>query len=188
MALGDTILKQISKNADKVGEEQPGKFANIKSKAAVIISIFAAVYSIAAFLQTQTASKILNNTIHVNDVWSFYQAKSIKQSIAEVNRENAQRAGDAKRAAEIQVIIDRYETEPGEGKKDLLKEAKRIEAEISVLKKQAPWYGLAGSIMQIAIVLLTASILSTGMLMFWGGIATMAVAVGFMAQGLFLFF
>jgi hypothetical protein len=42
--------------------------------------------------------------------------------------------------------------------------------------------------MQIAIVLLTASILSSGMLMFWAGLGAMGVALVIMAQGLFLFF
>ena len=110
--------------------------------------------------------------------------------MAEYAQEDANRAGDKKRVEELQKRIDRYESEPstGEGKRELLAKAKQIEAERDHAKKQSPWIGIAGSVMQIAIVLLTASILSTGMLMFWGGIGAMAAALALMGQGLFLWF
>jgi Domain of unknown function (DUF4337) len=192
MALGDAILKQLSKNADKVGDgDQPTSMSSkLKNKAALIISIFAAIYSVDAFIGSQISSKILNNTIHVNDVWNFYQAKSIKQMVTEYSKDIAIRDKDTSKIAEMQALIDRYESDPktGEGKKELLVKAKSIEAEIDHLKRQSPWIGLAGSIMQISIVLITASMLSAGMMMFWGGILAQVVALAIMGQGLFLWF
>lgn len=189
MALSDILLKQLSKNKDKVGEPTTTS-DKIKSKAALIISVFAAIFSVNAFIGSQLSSSVLNNTIKANDIYSFYQAKSIKQTMAEYAQEDALRAGDKKRADELQVRIDRYETDlvSGEGKRELLAKAKATEAERDLAKKKSPWIGIAGSVMQIAIVLLTASILSSGMLMFWGGLGAMTVALGIMAQGLFLFF
>jgi hypothetical protein len=57
--------------------------------------------------------------------------------------------------------IARYESDPatGEGKKELLAKARGLEAERSVAKQRSPWYTYAGSLLQIAIVFLTASIL-----------------------------
>lgn len=192
MALGDALLKQISKNADKVtdGEDKPSVASKLKNKAALIISIFAAIYSVDAFIGSQISSKILNNTIHVNDVWNFYQAKSIKQIVTEYSKDIAIRDKDAAKTKELQSLIDRYESDPasGEGKKELLVKAKKIEDEIDHLKRQSPWIGLAGSIMQISIVLITASMLSAGMMMFWGGILAQVVALAIMGQGLFLWF
>lgn len=189
MALSDILLKQLSKNKDKVGESTTTS-DKIRSKAAMIISIFAAIFSINAFIASQLSSSVLNNTIKANDIYSFYQAKSIKQTMAEYAQEDAVRAGDKKRADELQVRIDRYETDPasGEGKRELLAKAKATEADRDQAKKKSPWIGIAGSVMQIAIVLLTASILSSGMLMFWAGLGAMGVALVIMAQGLFLFF
>lgn len=189
MALGDMLLKQLSKKADQV-TENPDTTSKLKSKAALIISIFAAIYSFDAFVGSSLGSKILNETIHINDIYSFYQAKSIKQGMAEYAQEEAARAGDTKRVAELQKRIDRYESDPasGEGKRELLAKAKQLEASRDRAKKQSPWIGIAGSVMQISIVLLTASILSTGMLMFWAGLAAQAAALALMAQGLFLFF
>jgi len=190
MALFDAILKKVSQNADKVNAEPETTTNKLKSKAALIISLFAAIYSVDAFLGAQISSRILNNTVHVNDVWNFYQAKAIKQMITEYSKDIAIRDKDDSKVAAMQALIDRYESDPksGEGKKELLVKAKGIEAEIEHLKRQSPWIGLAGSIMQIAIVLITASMLSAGALMFWGGIGTMVFATGLMLQGIFLWF
>jgi hypothetical protein len=199
MALGDAILKQLSKKADQVGDAPTG---NIKSKAALIISIFAAIYSFDAFIGSTLSSRILNETIHLNDVYSFYQAKSIKQSLYQMAVDDVEMVLEDKTLAEparqqltdrlnkYKSAIARYESDPasGEGKKELLASAKQIEVDRDRAKKQAPWIGVAGSVMQISIVLVTASMLSAGMLMFWAGIAAQAAAIAMMAQGLFLFF
>jgi hypothetical protein len=190
MALGDSLLKQVSKDADKITSEAQTFTSKLKSRAALVISIFAAIYSIDAFIGSRISSTILNQTIHVNDVYNFYQAKSIKQNIAEYARDTAIRDKDTKKAEELEAAIARYESDPktNEGKRELLAQASVIDAEIDHLKRQSPWIGLAGSIMQIAIVLITASILSSGMLMFWAGLGAMVGALALMGQGLFLWF
>ena len=190
MAITDAIFKQLRKNAEKSGIEDEGNTNKLRSKTAMIISIFAAVFSVNMFFQNSTNSTILNNTIKANDLWSFYQAKSVKQSMAEYAWEDAVRAKDTKRADELKARIDRYESEPatGEGKKEIFARAKQIEHERDIAKKRAPWFGIAGSVMQISIVLLTASMLTAGVMMFWGGIAAQAVALALMAQAFMLFF
>ena len=199
MALGDVLLKQLSKKSDQVGEAPTSK---IKNKAALIISIFAAIYSFDAYIGNTLSSRILNETIHLNDVYSFYQAKSIKQSLYQMAADDVEMVLEDKALAETtrQQLTDRlnkyksavarYESDPatGEGKRELLASAKQIEASRDHAKKQAPWIGVAGSVMQISIVLITASILSAGMLMFWAGLIAQAAAIGMMLQGLFLFF
>ena len=199
MALGDAILKQLSKKADQVEEAPAG---GLKSKAALIISIFAAIYSFDAYISSTLSSRILNETIHLNDVYSFYQAKSIKQSLYQMAADDVEMVLEDKtlaapvrqqltdRLSKYKSAIARYESDPasGEGKKELLASAKQIEADRDRAKKQAPWIGIAGSVMQISIVLVTASMLSAGMLMFWAGLAAQVAAIAMMAQGLFLFF
>ena len=187
MALSDVLLKQLSKNKDKVGEPTTTS-DKLKSKAALIISVFAAIFSVNAFIQGQISSSILNNTIKANDSWAFYQAKSIKQTQYDIAAEEAQARGANDKYIEYRARVERYETEPEEGKRDLMAKAKQIEAERDLAKKKSPWIGIAGSIMQIAIVLLTASILSAGAMMFWGGLGAMGVALVIMSQGLFLWF
>lgn len=188
MAISDAIFKQLRKNAGKTEESGNSK---LRGKTALIISAFAAIYSMNVFLQNRASSTVLNNTIEASNTWAFYQAKNVRQTqyvIAANFLERSPDARDRQRLAEYREIIDRYENEPGEGKRDLMAKARQIEAERDVAKKRVPWYGMAGSIMQIAIVLLTASMLTAGILMFWGGIAAQAAALAFMAQGYFLWF
>ena len=189
MALTDAIFKQLRKNADRVGGEESGA-GKLRGKTAVIISVFAAVYSVCVFMQNGLNNTVLNNTIKANDLWAFYQAKSMKQTMAEYALEAAQKNKDVERSKELQARIDRYESEPatGEGKREIFVKAKNLEAERDLAKKKAPWFGMAGSVMQIAIVLLTASMLTAGAMLFWGGIAAQGIAVLLMSQGLFLWF
>jgi Domain of unknown function (DUF4337) len=186
MALGDTLLNQLRKSAEKNGDIQTAS-SKLKSKAALIISVFAAIYSVNAFIGGQLSSKILNTTIEINDTYSFYQAKSIKQTQYEIASDDVE-GKDQQRYLQYRATVERYENEPNEGKKALLAKARNLEHERDIAKKKSPFIGIAGSIMQIAIVLLTASILSAGTALFWGGLVAMAGALALMAQGLFLFF
>ena len=61
-------------------------------------------------------------------------------------------------------------------KKEIMEKAKVLEAERDEAKKRSPWFTWGGSILQISIVLLTASILAASMLMFY--VSTVVGAVG----------
>ena len=196
MALVDSILNLVNKQPKDPDAPKPPvgsrseREAKLKDKAGMVISVFALLLAVNSWYGGTLSSKTLNNTIASNNIWAFYQAKSIKQTLAEQSLDDATYRKETDKMAKLQAKIDRYESDPatGEGKKELLAKAKATDAERDHAKKQSPWIGIAGSIMQIAIVLLTASILSSGMLMFWAGLGAMSAALIIMAQGLFLFF
>ena len=160
--------------------------AQIKDKAGWVITVLAALLAINTYIANGNSSKVLNNTIKANDTWSFYQAKSIKQNIAELMQDLAFQKGDKKRVEDLQKKIDRYESDPatGEGKKELFAKAKALEAERDQVRKSGPWLTFAGSAFQIAIVLLTASILAVNMTLFWASLAVGGLAATLMTQGL----
>jgi hypothetical protein len=147
--------------------------AHIKDRAGWVITVLAALLAINTLMGGSNSSRILNNTIDANNTWAFYQAKSIKQTLAEMAYDDAVRAGDRKKAADLQTKIDRYESDPatGEGKRELMAKARQLEAGRAEAKNRSPWYTYAGSLFQIAIVLLTASILAVNMNLFWASIA-----------------
>lgn len=134
------------------------------------------------------SSKVLNNTIDANNTWAFYQAKSIKQSIAESMQDAAYARGDKTRVEALQKKIDRYESEPdtGEGKKELMAKARKLEAERAVAKQRSPWYTYAGSLFQIAVVLLTASILAVNMKLYQASLFVGTAAAVLMSQAVWL--
>jgi len=162
--------------------------ADIKDKAGWVITVLAALLAINTLMGGSNSSKILNNTIEANNTWAFYQAKSIKQTLAEMALDDAVRAGDNKKAEVLKAKVDRYENEPREGKRDLMARARALEAERAVAKDRSPWYTYTGSLLQIAIVLLTASILSVSKRLFHASVAVGAVAVVTMSQAVWLWF
>jgi hypothetical protein len=162
--------------------------AQIKDKAGWVITVLAAMLAINTLMGGANSSRILNNTIDANNTWAFYQAKSIKQTLAEMAYEDAVRAGDRKKAADLQAKIDRYESDPktGEGKRELMAKARGLEASRAEAKHRSPWYTYAGSLFQIAIVLLTASILAVSNRMYRASIAVGAVAMILLSQAIWL--
>ena len=160
--------------------------AQIKDKAGWLITVLAALLAINTLMGGSNSSKVLNNTIDANNTWAFYQAKSIKQTLAEMALDDATRAKDTKKVEALQAKIDRYENEPKEGKKDLMAKARKLEEERSVAKARSPWYTYAGSLFQIAIVLLTASILAVNMRLYWASVGVGAVAMFLMSQAIWL--
>jgi hypothetical protein len=162
--------------------------AQIKDKAGWVITILAALLAINTLMGGSNGSKVLNNTIDANNTWAFYQAKSIKQTLAEQSYEDAIRNKDSKKAESYKAKMDRYESDPatGEGKKELMAKAKKLEAERTVAKSRSPWYTYAGSLLQIAIVLLTASILAVNNRLYNASLGVGALAAVLMSQALWL--
>ena len=81
-----------------------------------------------------------------------------------------------------------YESDPktGEGKVELALKARALEAERSIAKSKSPYYTYAGSLFQIAIVLLTASILAVSMSLFWGSLAVGSLGIAMLVQAVWL--
>lgn len=162
--------------------------AAIKDKAGWVITVLAALLAINTYIANGNSSKVLNNTIKANDTWAFFQAKSIKQTLAEMSYDDAIDRGQTGKAERLKAKIERYESDPasGEGKKELMAKARALEAERDEIRKKGPWLTFAGSGFQIAIVLLSASILAVSMALFWASIWVGGAAALLMSQGLWL--
>lgn len=162
--------------------------AKIKDKAGWVITVIAALLAVNTYISNGNSSKVLNNTIKANDTWSFYQAKSIKQTLAEMRLDDAIQAKDTKKVEALKAKIERYESDPatGEGKKELMAKARALEAERDSVRKSGPWMTFSGMAYQLGIVLLSASILAVSMPLFWGSIAVSAVGAALMSQGIWL--
>jgi len=164
------------------------KEAQIKDKAGWVITVLAALLAINTLLGGGNSSKILNNTIAANDTWAFYQAKSIKQTLAEMSLETAVDKNDEAKISKLKEKIARYESEPetNEGKKELMAKARKLEAERADAKQRSPFYTYAGSLFQISIVLLTASILAVNMSLFYASLVVGLFGILFMGQAVYL--
>ena len=180
------IIKEIIMAEEKKPLSRSEREAVIKDKAGVVITVLAALLAINTLFGGSNSGKVLNNTIEANNTWAFYQAKSIKGTLAEMALDDAVRANDKKKAEQLVAKIDRYENEPKEGKKALMEKARGLEAERSIAKSRSPWYTYAGSLLQIAIVLLTASILAVKESLFKASIGVGVFGALLMSQAVWL--
>lgn len=162
--------------------------AQIKDKAGWVIVVLAALLAINTYMGNGNSSKVLNNTIDANNTWAFFQAKAIKQTLAEQSLDDAVARGDKKKAEKLEAKIARYESDPttGEGKKELMEKARKLEADRSVAKSRSPWYTFAGSLFQIAIVLLSASILAVNNRLYVASLWVGGSAMILMSQAIWL--
>ncbi len=153
--------------------------AKIKDKAGFVIVFLAAILAINTMIGGQNSSKIMNNTIAANNQWAWYQAKNVRAVLYETA---AVEARDPAVKAKFESEAARMEAD----KKEIAEKAKALEAERETARKKSPWFTWGGSILQIAIVLLTASILAVSMPMFWVSLVVGAFGTTFVSQALWL--
>jgi len=162
--------------------------ALIKDKAGWVIVVFAAFLAINTYMGNGNSGRILNDTIEANNTWAFYQAKSIKGTLAEMSLDDAMARKDVNKVHSLSKKIARYESDPatGEGKKELMAKARGLEADRAVAKQRSPWYTFAGSLFQIAIVLLSASILAVNNRLYTASLYVGGIAMLLMSQAIWL--
>ena len=153
--------------------------AKIKDKAGFVIVFLAAILAINTMIGGQNSSKIMNNTIAANNQWAWYQAKNVRAVLYETA---AVEAKDPAVKAKFESEAARMEAD----KKEIADKAKALEADREIARKKSPWFTWGGSVLQIAIVLLTASILAVSMPMFWISLVVGAFGSLFVSQALWL--
>ena len=161
--------------------------AAIKDKAGLVIVVMALFMAITTYFSNSYSGAVLKNMLKATDTYSFYQSKSIKQSIAEGQLQDAR---DPKRVRELAAKIERYESDPvkGEGKKELLAKAQAFEAARDDASKHTPWLTFASMAFQLAIVLLSASILAVNNKMYKISEVVAVIGIILLSQGIWLWF
>ena len=188
MSLLDTALNLVTKKSKDPDAPKPApgsrseRESKIKDKAGLVINIFALLLAVNVYIGGSLSSTVMNNTIKANDLWNFYQAKSIKQTQYELA---AQQTLDSTLKEKFKTKALSYE-EGNEGKSNLYAQAKKLESDRDEAKKKSPWISYASTAYQLSIVVLSASILSVSMYLFWGSFVVAGIGLLLMIQGLFL--
>ena len=187
MALVDSILNLVNKqpkdpDAPKapVGSRSERE-AKIKDKAGMVISVFALFLAVNSWYGGKLSSTILNNTLGANNAWAQYQAKQgrgVSYEIASLT------TADPKLKEKFRAEKERMDSD----KKEIADKAKAMEHDREVAKKSSPWIGYASTAYQLAIVILSASILAVSMPMFWSSFIVAGVGLVLSFNGIFLFF
>jgi hypothetical protein len=160
---------------------KPEELEEIRNKGftrrvAITTAIYAVMLAIAALGGNNAMKDMLLAQQQSSDQWAFYQAKVIREHEYRIQQkrlevELAERGagmGPEVRQqyeallAEFTAETQRYYTE----KKDIEKDAKKLESERDVNRKRDPYFDFAEVLLQIAIVMSSVSILSSSRLMY----------------------
>jgi len=153
--------------------------AQIKDRAGFVIVVLAAMLAISTMIGGQNSSKIMNNTIAANNQWAWYQAKNMRQVLYET----------AAVESKIPANQQKFNAEAARMKADkeeIMTRARALEQERDEARQRSPWFTWAGSVLQIGIVLLTASILAVSLPMFWISIVVGSVGAVLASQALWM--
>jgi hypothetical protein len=148
---------------------------HFKRQAAIAIAIFAMLLAITGLGGQNATKDALNSNIQASNYFSFFQAKNMRQTAYALAADelelawtqDAQLSEEARTALRRKVedyrkTVERYETEPetGEGKKELIAKAREQEVKRDHALKQDPYFDYAEALLQIAIVLISVSIVA----------------------------
>lgn len=153
--------------------------AKLKDKAGMVISIFALLLAVNLWYGNKLSNAILNNTLGANNTWSQYQDKAGRGLSYEIA---AKTTTDPKIKAEFMAEKERMDAD----KQKIAVKAREMEANSEEAKKSSPWIGLASTVYQLAIVILSASILAVSIGMFWWSFVVAGVGIALSLNGLYL--
>ncbi len=178
-----------------MGEEKKEPWLNYLALTTVILAVCA---TLSTFKGGGYSTRSVMSQTQASDQWSYYQAKSIKGYLYEMQRDKLElelKAGAGRltaAATESYVAkiddyaqkIRKYEAE----KSDILRTAKNYETIRNDAQKHSQIFGIAVIYLQIAILLSSIAALIKKKPLWLLGIAVGSVGIIYFANGFFLFF
>jgi len=155
---------------------------------ALIITIIAGLIALAHSACTNAQTTALVNQMQATDAWAFYQAKAIRQTTLRTAVDQYEIQGTKSGGEKVVVwkdTIARYESDPEkkEGKKELMERAKELEKGRERNLHAFHKLEMSVAILEIAIVLVTASVLTNLNKLKWGGVLVAFIGTWFFVIG-----
>ena len=176
--------------------------AHSNKNVALLIAVIALFLAFSETLGKSAQTAALNHQIEASNLWNFFQAKNIRRTVtivaaesaksdAIVASEPAQKEALAKQIDNWTKTAERYRTEPeagggkGEGTIELSRRAVEEQVKRDTMLARYHHYEIASAAFQIGIVLCSAAVITSMMVLAYiaGGLALLGL--GFTAIGLF---
>jgi len=170
--------------------------AHSNKKIALLIAVLALFLAFSETLGKSAQTKAITLNVTSNDLWAFFQAKTIRMTVLRTAAEQTQlevdRATDADTKGRLIKTIDnwkktadRYDDEPStnEGRKQLVERAKEAEHERDEALARYHQYEFASAVFQIGIVLASAQVITGMVVLGWLSGLLGLVGLGFTAIG-----
>ncbi len=156
---------------------------------ALLISVLALVLAFSETLGKSAQTAALSYNIEASNLWAFFQAKTIRQTTLRTSAEELAALVDSEKSRkQIQAwrnTADRYQDEPetGEGRNQLAARARAAEKKRDLALASYHHYEMSSAVVQIAIVLASASIITEIAALFWIAGALGLLGIGFCVTG-----
>ncbi|HEY1364877.1 MAG TPA: DUF4337 domain-containing protein [Xanthobacteraceae bacterium] len=172
--------------------------AHSNKKIALVIAFLVLGLALSETLGKSAQTSALTDNIRSSDTWSFFQAKTVRQTtlrtaaqamalLAAGATSDESKAAIGKQVDAWNTTVARYESEPetGEGRKELMARAKAAERDRDLALARYHQYELASAAYQIGIVLASTAIITGIMALAYTAGGLGALGIAFMALGLF---
>ena len=156
---------------------------------ALLISVLALVLAFSETLGKSAQTEAMSYNIQASNLWAFFQAKTIRQTTLRTAADQLGVTADSEKSKkQIEAwkkTAERYEDEPEtrEGRKQLAERAKNAERKRDKAFAAYHHFEMSSAAVQIAIVLASASIITSIPALFWTAGALGAVGIGFCVIG-----
>jgi hypothetical protein len=166
-------------------------------KIALLVAVLAALLAVSEMAGKSNQTNALSDQITASNLWSFFQAKTIRQTTMRTAAESVEaqfKDGPQPMPAGLKAQVDtwrktaqRYESEPetNEGRKELAARAKAKEAARDKALAAYHMFEYGSAALQLAIVLAGASALTTVVWLMFTSIGLGALGVAFGILGFF---
>jgi len=154
------------------------------NKIPIFIAFLAAFLALVTMADDETEKNALEAQIEASNQFSYFQAKTIRATSAEIAANTFQSMAQTQMAAKWQAKADRYESEKG----DILTRARAEQAKRTTALERGDNYGVAVVLLQIAIVLASISLISGGGFLLLVSCVLSIIAGFFVMNGYGLYF
>jgi uncharacterized membrane protein YdbT with pleckstrin-like domain len=158
---------------------------------ALLISVLALVLAFSETLGKSSQTAGLAYNIEASNLWAFFQAKTIRQTTLRTAAEQTEilstSESSKKQVDAWRKTAQRYQNEPetNEGRDQLAARAKEAEKKRDTAMAAYHHYELASAAVQIAIVLASASIITSMVALVWAAGALGLLGIAFCVIGFF---
>jgi Domain of unknown function (DUF4337) len=180
MQATDEDVKELVKeiHAERVAAKDKEKRESWTRYVSLMVVVLAVATAIGSLKAGGFGSKVMLYQAQASDTWALYQAKSIKQRLAELEAHSA----DAQLAAKAAEDVVRYRTE----EKDVEAKANALETARDLAARHGPPLGFAIASLQISIALASVCLI-TKRKGLWAAAGVLgSLGIGYLVYGLYI--
>lgn len=182
-------------NAEELEEMSKKTFTK---RVALTTAIFAVMLAISSLGGNNAMKEMLLAQQQSSDQWGFYQAKAIREHLYRglkisleanlLDRKESMRPEAKEKSESLLKKMDEEESRFASEKKEIEKEAKKLEHERDVSRSKDPYFDYGEVLLQIAIVMASISILAGSRPVYYFSIASALLGTVMSLNGYFLIF